>query len=198
MGQQGPKCTQMDEDTCQGFRGAGRNFFLFTIQAAATTFPEVILKFAARGPKFTWICCVQLISYFSLMFSTFFQHLLYSAQLWRTLQEWSFCTANAIFFCYITFFLLDEVIYKIATSLGTSRSDLQDLAHDPWSSRHLLHGSSTILNPPSRVGRFSTTEYDITVSYSCLVLAVQNSSIGYLVTRSPTGGTFTFDIQEQH
>ena len=72
MGQQGPKCTQMDEDTCQGFRGAGRNFFSFTIQAVALTFPKVCSQFAPRGPKFTWISSVQLISYFSLIFSTFF------------------------------------------------------------------------------------------------------------------------------
>ena len=94
MGQQGPKCTQMDEDTCQGFRGAGRNFFSFTIQAVALTFPKVCSQFAPRGPKFTWISSVQLISYFSLIFSTFFHHLLYSAQLWQALQEWSFCTGN--------------------------------------------------------------------------------------------------------
>ena len=94
MGQQGPKCTQMDEDTCQGFRGAGRNFFSFTIQAVALTFPKVCSQFAPRGPKFTWISSVQLISYFSLIFSTFFHHLLYRPQLWQALQEWSFCTGN--------------------------------------------------------------------------------------------------------
>ena len=107
MGQQGPKCTQMDEDTCQGFRGAGRNFFSFTIQAVALTFPKVCSQFAPRGPKFTWISSVQLISYFSLIFSTFFHHLLYSAQLWQALQEWSFCTGNTTKLWLFNFFSLN-------------------------------------------------------------------------------------------
>ena len=81
MGLHGPENTQIHQGTCQGPRGACQNFFSFTIQSAATTFPEVILKFAARGPNFTWICSVQLISYFSLIFSTFLHHLFYSAQL---------------------------------------------------------------------------------------------------------------------
>ena len=68
MGPRGPENAQIDTSTCQGPRGTCQNFFSFTIQAAATTFPEVILRFAARGPKFTWICSVQLISYFSLIF----------------------------------------------------------------------------------------------------------------------------------
>ena len=42
MGRQGPKCTQIDESTCQGVIWACQNFFSFTIHSVAVTFLDVI------------------------------------------------------------------------------------------------------------------------------------------------------------
>ena len=105
MGPHWPENAQMDISTCQRPRGACQNFFSFTIQAVAVTFLKVYSQFAPRGPKFTWISSIQLISYFSLIFSTFLHHLLYSAQLWQALQEWSFCTGNTTKLWLINFFV---------------------------------------------------------------------------------------------
>ena len=105
MGPHWPENAQMDISTCQRPRGACQNFFSFTIQAVAVTFLKVCSQFAPRGPKFTWISSIQLISYFSLIFSTFLHHLLYSAQLWQALQEWSFCTGNTTKLWLINFFV---------------------------------------------------------------------------------------------
>ena len=105
MGPHWPENAQMDISTCQRPRGACQNFFSFTIQAVAVTFLKVYSQFAPRGPKFTWISSIQLISYFSLIFSTFLHHLLYSAQLWQALQEWSFCTGNTTKLWLFNFFV---------------------------------------------------------------------------------------------
>ena len=51
MGHHRPKCTQIDESTCQAFRRACKNKNPFTIQAAASIFPEVILQIAPKWSK---------------------------------------------------------------------------------------------------------------------------------------------------
>ena len=64
--------------------------------------------------RFTWICSAQLISYFSVIFSTFLHHLLYIAQLWHARQEWSFCTRKRHRTLIKFFFFLQfHVLYLI-------------------------------------------------------------------------------------
>ena len=53
----------------------------FTIKAAAATFLEIIFHLLQKVLKLTWICSTQ-ISYFSVVFSIFFHHLLYIAQIY--------------------------------------------------------------------------------------------------------------------
>ena len=66
MSPQVPKCTQIDESTCQGVIWACQNFFSFTIHSVAVTFLDVIfhlLHFVLNRQNMDF--SPALISYFS-------------------------------------------------------------------------------------------------------------------------------------
>ena len=76
-----PKCTQIDEGTCQGVIWACQNFFPFTILAVGVTFLNMILHLLQNSPKLRFQISFGAISYFSApVFHTFLSHHCCSAQ----------------------------------------------------------------------------------------------------------------------
>ena len=60
MGLHRPKCTQMYESICQGFRNIWRNWFSFIFQDVATGFLKVIFQFEQFAAKCTKQHCLYI------------------------------------------------------------------------------------------------------------------------------------------
>ena len=92
-----PKCTQIDEGTCQGVIWACQNFFPFTILAVGVTFLNVILHLLQNSPKWRFQISFGAISYFSApVFHTFLPRHCCSAQHCQSLCGGQRCKKNAI------------------------------------------------------------------------------------------------------
>ena len=86
MDPHGPKCTQIDEGTCQGVIWACDNFFLFTNLVAGVTFLKVILRFVQNYVIWQFQISFEAISYFSApVFHTFLSHHCCSAAHWQSM-----------------------------------------------------------------------------------------------------------------
>ena len=97
MDHHGAKCTQIDDDTCQGASRTCQNFFLFTNLAVGVTFLKVILHLLKKVLNRPFWISLAVISYFSaLLFLTSLPRHCYIAQHCLSIHGGYWCKKNEI------------------------------------------------------------------------------------------------------